>query len=91
MDLCKLRLKYGMKQSDLASKVGISFQAISHYEKGRRRPRPEVAKRLGQVLNIDWTEFYKADPTEQDGSGTGGRNDRNPEVAAQKDERHADA
>ena len=77
MNLSKLRLKYGMKQSDLAHKVGISYQAISHYEKGRRRPRPEVAKRLGKVLNIDWTEFYKEDA-----------NDRDPEMAAPQDERH---
>ncbi len=59
MNLAEIRKKKKMTQVMLATEVGVTQRAISAYENGVRRPKPEVAQRLGEVLGFDWTRFYK--------------------------------
>ena len=49
-----LRYREDLTQKQLAEKVGISVQNLSHMEHGRRTIGKEMAKRLAQALNTDW-------------------------------------
>jgi len=44
-----LRDHTGLLQSELARKLGVKTAAISHYERGLRRPRYDIATRIVQV------------------------------------------
>ena len=46
------RIKLGMTQSELASKVGISKSAIGMYEQGRRNPDYGTLLKLCKILKI---------------------------------------
>lgn len=50
IDIKIARLKAGMRQYDLAAKVGIHPSHLSEIETGRRQPSPEVLERLVLVL-----------------------------------------
>lgn len=58
----KIRKARGMTQEDVASWVGISRSAYANIENGKRRPSPDVAKRIGSYLGFDWTQFYDDKP-----------------------------
>lgn len=44
------RMKAGLRQIDLARKVGVSETAITKYETGRARPSLVTLQRICQVL-----------------------------------------
>lgn len=46
------RQKAGLKQSDLARKVGVASTTVANYEQGRSDPQIPMLIRLSQVLNI---------------------------------------
>ncbi len=48
-----MRIKKGMKQADLANKVGISQNAISMYETGIRFPNRSNLEKLANALECD--------------------------------------
>ena len=54
-----------MSIKTLAAKVGVSYQAIYYYESGKKRPSPEIAARIGDVLGLSkdelWAMFYGTD------------------------------
>ena len=58
LDFRKTREEAGLTQTQLAEKLGISRQAISNIELGIAKPTVENAKKLGEILHFDWTEFY---------------------------------
>lgn len=47
------RKKAGMKQSDLAGKLGVAVITIGQYERGKREPRLEQFKRIASALDVD--------------------------------------
>lgn len=54
IDVIKLRMyEMGLKQSDLAEKLGVSPTRISEYLKGKRDITMDVARKLHRQLNID--------------------------------------
>lgn len=59
MRLLEFRLEKGYSQKELGDAVGLSYQAISHYEKGRRELPVSVAKKIGEVLEVDWWILYE--------------------------------
>lgn len=61
IDLRKKREINNLTQGQLAEKVGISRQAISHVECCITKPTIENAKKLAEILGFDWTEFYTND------------------------------
>jgi transcriptional regulator with XRE-family HTH domain len=52
MHIKKYRHKANLSQKQLAEKVHVSHTTISHYEKGSRRPDPEMLKDLAKALNV---------------------------------------
>ncbi|WMJ24121.1 helix-turn-helix transcriptional regulator [Paludicola sp. MB14-C6] len=48
----ELRLQKKMKQSELASLIGISASAIGMYEQERRDPDPETLLRIAQIFDV---------------------------------------
>lgn len=61
LDFKKKREDAGMTQAQIAEKLGITRQAISNIENGIAKPNVENAKKLGNLLGFDWTEFYAED------------------------------
>ena len=47
----------GMKQVDLAKKLGVNQSMISHYLSGRRIPALDTLSRLCSVLDLDANEI----------------------------------
>ena len=46
-------------QLEIAEAAGISQNFYSWIEKGKRTPRPDVAKKIAVVLKFEWTRFYE--------------------------------
>ena len=44
------RIRAGLRQYDVAQSVGILPNRLSEIEAGRRRPSPELLKRIFQVI-----------------------------------------
>ncbi len=57
-DLKAKREEAGLTQEELGRRLGISRQAVSLLEIGTNKPTVENAKKLGEILNFDWTEIY---------------------------------
>lgn len=51
--LKKKRLLAGLSQEGLAEKTGISRQAISGFEIGKRRPHPSTLKKIADALGCE--------------------------------------
>lgn len=47
-----------MTQANVADAAGISRPYYNMIENGVKRPAPDVAKRIAQVLELDWVIFY---------------------------------
>ena len=48
----ELRIKHGLSQAELARRTGVSNQAISFYETGKRQPKIETWKKLADYFNV---------------------------------------
>lgn len=57
--LKEIRIAKNLKQNELAKKVGVNYRTISSYETGVRDLPVKVAKRIGEVLQIDWWILYE--------------------------------
>lgn len=51
LDIKIARLKVGMRQYDLAARLGISPSRLSEIESGRRKLAPKMVKRLFKILD----------------------------------------
>ena len=52
------RVIKGLTQEQLAEKAGISRSHVTRIERGEIRPSVPVAKKLGEILDVDWRCFY---------------------------------
>ena len=59
MDLRERRKEIGLTMKQVAEKVRVSEATISLIETGKRRPCVKIAKRLGKLYGIPWTDFFK--------------------------------
>lgn len=61
MFLISKREHLGFSQQDVVEKTGsiITRQYYGMIEKGERRPSVDVAKKIAEVLGIDWTLFFE--------------------------------
>lgn len=51
LDIKIARIRKGLRQWELASKVGICQNTLSLIEAGRKRARPELLERIWTVIN----------------------------------------
>jgi len=59
-----LRIHLNMSQQELAERVGVSREYITMIENNERTPSVSIAKKIGIVLNFDWTIFFITKVTE---------------------------
>lgn len=59
MNLKLERMKKGLNQRELAQKIGVHPALVCQYEHKKRRPSIETAKKIADILDISWTEFYE--------------------------------
>ncbi len=46
----KKRTEQGLSRQQLAESVGVTYEAIMHYEHGNREPKSSILKKIAQVL-----------------------------------------
>lgn len=59
------RKKAGLKQSELAEKLGVAVITIGQYERGVRQPRLEQFQRIAAALNVDVNWLMNGQTLEQ--------------------------
>lgn len=45
--------------AEICKRVGISITYYRYIEIGQRRPSPQVAQKIAEILDFDWTLFFK--------------------------------
>lgn len=66
----RLRMEHGLSQDQLAEAVGLTRAAVSHYEKGRRRPDFDTVRKLADFFHVstDYLLGLTDEPSPQTGS-----------------------
>lgn len=59
MNLKELRKEKGFTQEQLANECGVQRTTITMIETGNNSPSVELAKKLGEILGIDWKVFFE--------------------------------
>lgn len=52
------RKEMGLTQEEIAHKLNITRQYYNAIENMKRKPSVELAKKLGDLLDLDWTYFF---------------------------------
>ena len=55
----KLRIEKGLTQEQLANECGVQRTTITMIELGENKPSVELAKKLGEVLEVAWSDFFE--------------------------------
>ena len=55
----ELRTAKGLTQEQLANECGVQRTTITMIELGENKPSVELAKKLGEILEIDWKGFFE--------------------------------
>jgi transcriptional regulator with XRE-family HTH domain len=58
------RVELGISQSDLADKLGVSFQQVQKYEKGVNRVGASRLQQIATALDVPVTFFYESQTRE---------------------------
>jgi len=69
-----LRLNRGMSQTDLAEAIGLTFQQIQKYEKGRNRVGAGRLFAIAGVLGVPVSAFFEGAEHTRIAIERGGRN-----------------
>lgn len=54
----KLRSESGLKQDEIAKKLGVSKSTIGMWETGKRLPSPELYEQVADYFNVDIDYLY---------------------------------
>ena len=60
------RARTGMKQEELAARVGVRRETIGNLEKGRYNPSLVLAWNIAQVFGVSIEEIFTVEPEQQD-------------------------
>lgn len=55
------RIENGYDQASFGTAIGVSRQMVSFYERGKALPRPEVMKKISEVLSTTVQELFFQD------------------------------
>lgn len=58
INLKEIRKAKGLTQEELAAKCDVQRTTVTMIETGENLPSVQLAKKLAEVLEIDWTEFF---------------------------------
>lgn len=58
MGLKELREKAGMSQEELAKRINVGRTTITMIETGRNQLTVSLAKKIGEVLDVDWKDLF---------------------------------
>ena len=61
-NLRRLRLERGFSQDKIAQRLGITFQQVQKYEKGRNRISASTLYFLSDILDVKFDEFFRGTP-----------------------------
>jgi transcriptional regulator with XRE-family HTH domain len=65
------RLSKGISQTELASKIGVTFQQVQKYEKGVNRVGASRLSHIAKALNVPVAEFFDGGPGPEKGDRSG--------------------
>ena len=57
-NLRKARLAKKLSQKELADELGVTTATISRYESGERKLPVDTAKRIAEILEVDWYTLF---------------------------------
>lgn len=55
------RKRVGMTQTEVAEKMGVSYQTVAQWENGLRNPKPESVKRIADALGVGYLDLIPED------------------------------
>lgn len=58
INLKEVRKSKGFTQEELAAKCDVQRTTVTMIETGENLPSVQLAKKLAEVLDVDWTEFF---------------------------------
>lgn len=58
INLKEVRKSKGLTQEELAAKCDVQRTTVTMIETGENLPSVQLAKKLAEVLDVDWTEFF---------------------------------
>ena len=61
LNVKELRTAKGLTQEQLASECGVQRTTITMVELGENKPSIELAKRLGAIFGVAWSDFFEDD------------------------------
>ena len=59
IDLKELRTAKGMTQEQLAKECEVQRTTITMIEIGENKPSVELAKKLGKIFEVAWSDFFE--------------------------------
>ena len=59
--LKELRIAKGLTQEQLATECGVQRTTITMIELGENKPSVELAKKLGEILEVTWSDIFEDD------------------------------
>jgi transcriptional regulator with XRE-family HTH domain len=79
--VCMRRKMMSMSQSDLGKALGVTFQQVQKYEKGRNRIGANTLQLIARTLRVPISFFFD-DPMKPSGGGATGRQAHSPDYVA---------
>ena len=64
--IAQLRAAHKMTQAQLGEQLNVTSQAVSKWENGLSEPDIESIRKICQIFNITFDEFFGAEPKQQD-------------------------
>ena len=61
INLKELRTAKGLTQEQVASECGVQRTTITMIELGENKPSVELAKKLGEIFEIAWSDIFEDD------------------------------
>lgn len=59
INLKKERMKLNLSQFQMAEKIGISVSGYSNIENNRYLPSIKTAKKIAEIINVEWSKLYE--------------------------------